>query len=85
MAEEDEEELDWGIMAKDGIPWSLKVVASEVLEGSWEVQLVTMFKSVTCTSPLVVAVGQADIGKLLEGEPERAPIVCPIAVKFPAI
>lgn len=75
VAEEDEEELDWGIMDKDGIPWSLKVVASEVLEGSWEARLVTMFKSVTGTSPLVVAVGQADIGMLLEGEPERAPIV----------
>lgn len=57
------------------------------LEASWAEQLVMVFELVSGTSPVVVAVGrpvsEADTGVFLEGERDRAPIVCPMVVVFP--
>lgn len=46
-----------------------------------------VFELVTGTSPEAVDAGQpaseTDIGVLLEGERDRAPMVCPMVVVFP--
>lgn len=46
-----------------------------------------VFELVIGTSPMVVAVGrpvsETDILVLLEGERDRAPMVCPMVVVFP--
>lgn len=46
-----------------------------------------VFELVTGTSPGVAAVGrpgsETDTGVLLEGERDRAPMVCPMVVVFP--
>lgn len=59
----------------------------EAWEESWAEQLVMAFKFVTGTSPVVVTVerpvSETDTGVLLEGECDRVPMVCPMAVVFP--
>lgn len=46
-----------------------------------------VFELVTKTGPVVVAVGwlvsETDIDVLVEGEHDRAPMVCPMVVVFP--
>lgn len=55
----------------------------EELEASWEEQHVMVFELVSGTRPAMAAVSEADTGVLLEGERDKAPIVCPMVVVVP--
>lgn len=87
VAAVDVEEPGWEIIAKEGTPLSGEPVVREEGEASRAEQLVMVFELVSGTSPVVVAVkrpvSEIDTGVLLEGEHDRAPMVCPMVVVFP--
>lgn len=86
-AVDDVEEPGWETIVKEGIPWSRELVLREVCEASWGEELVMVFELVTGTIIGVLAVGrpvsETDTGVHLEGERDRAPMVCPMVVVFP--
>lgn len=62
-------------------------MVGEARQASCVEQLVIVFELVSGTSPVVMAVGRpvskTETGVLLEGERDRAPMVCPMVVVFP--
>lgn len=83
----DAEGPDWEDIVKEATPWSGELVDRVAREESWAGQFVMMFECEAETNPVPDAVGwppsERGTGAFLEGERDRAPMVCPMVVVFP--